>query len=1000
MAAPPASAAGPRFFPALGRAIVRHPVYPLIGWIVLVLVAAPFLSLVGTVTTNSTTTLPSSSPSAAANAKLAELFPGSTGGSSATLLFYGPNVTGPAGQGTVLNVTSALATNRSLTDIASIDSIYTVYAAYLAGEAQIAAGAVAAAQAASPSASDQVNATATLLWGPPSVFWSSWSTNVTNNSTGNWSRYNFPAYQAAQSAFAGSTPALTVLDAFYNGVNGSGTGFNGTAACASGPNLSAALLCADATARANEAPLVPVLLPGPVPTATGRSVLAGLALENATSWPSVQAVTADLIGNASWLPPSWVLEVWRQFPSGVPTGPAALAWANVIVAGTTLDREPLPVPLALRSEFVNAAGTASLVQVTFTVPDDTTDASGGHPVYADLSTIDAIVPNVLRASDPTRTIAYADTGSAPLNELTQDAVNASLRLVLPLTVGLLLAISMLYFRSPVAPVVAFAGLGIALLLGVGATVLLGTFVAHVDSTALTLEEVFVLGVGTDYSIFLIARYREGLVHGLSSDEAIVQSVTWAGQSVATSGSTAIIVTVALTFSGVALLSQWGMVLSVAILITMLLSLTLVPAFLKLIGPRIFWPTHGERFVRHSARVRARVAAEQTYFYRAARATHRRPLVFVGVVVLLSVPLVATALSTQVSYDFYAQLPPGHPATVGLDQLGTAFGPGFAVPSFALVTFASPLLVGTTPNATEFTDLATLSLTANATPGIAAVRSPVGPYGASLSAWLALPSSPATVQTNLLAVASSYIGTDQRTVLLSLEPSSAGLSETAVGAIGQVESALGSFAATHPDVVALSYGGGGPTISDLAHQTNVATEAMLVAVAIGLVVVLLVVLRSWIIAVMAVATIGLSIAWAWALTDLVFQRLLGFPIFFYVRTLLFMLVLGLGIDYNIFLLTRVREERSLGRPSSEAAVEAVGRTGGIITAAAVILASAFAALYVGEFTLIRAIGFSVAIAVVLDAMVVRTYLVPATLHLLGDRVWTLSGRRPRPPGKAA
>src|SRR5208282_283325 len=134
-----------------------------------------------------------------------------------------------------------------------------------------------------------------------------------------------------------------------------------------------------------------------------------------------------------------------------------------------------------------------------------------------------------------------------------------------------------------------------------------------------------------------------------------------------------------------------------------------------------------------------------------------------------------------------------------------------------------------------------------------------------------------------------------------------------------------------------------------------------------------------------------------------QELLGFPLFFYVRTILLLLILGLGIDYNIFVLSRVREERLRGRTSSEAIVTAVGRTGGIIAAAALILACAFGALLIGEFTLIRAIGFSVAVAVLLDAMVVRTFLVPATLQLLGDRAWSLTGRsgptRKAPPEAA-
>jgi RND superfamily putative drug exporter len=543
--------------------------------------------------------------------------------------------------------------------------------------------------------------------------------------------------------------------------------------------------------------------------------------------------------------------------------------------------------------------------------------------------------------------------------------------------------------------VTFGILGIALGLGLGGTVLIGELVTHVDSTALTLEEVFVLGVGTDYSIFMVARYREELVAGKSSDDAIVASLSWAGQSVATSGSTAIIATLALTFSGVALLAQWGAVLSLAILITVLVSLTMVPACLKLIGPRIFWPTTGERFRRRSEIVAERNRTEQTYFYRVGRATQRRPGLTVGVILAVSIPLIVLALQVPLSYDFYGQLPSGHPATNGLNELGNHFGPGFATPSFALVTFAAPLVTGNTTNATEFTDIAALTAVANTTGGIASVSSPVGPDGASLSEWLSLATLPSATRANLVGLLSGFVGTDGRTVLLSLQTTSSGLSAEAVNAVQSVESSFSAYSGDHPEISAVAFGGGAPTISDLANETATATEYLVVAVTLGLLLVLLVVLRSWIIALMAIATIGISISWAWAVTYLVFQGVLGFPLFFYVRTILFILILGLGIDYNIFLLTRVREERVRGRSTGEAAVEAVARTGGIITAAAIILASAFGALLVGEFTLIRAIGFSVAVAVILDAMVVRTFLVPAALQLLGERVWSLTGRKPRP-----
>jgi len=991
-------------FSRLGRTIVRRPFVPIVAWLVLLAFGAPFLSHLGSVTTNSTETLPSNAPSSLADVKLAQLFPNETGGASSTLLFYGPDLEGWAGQGLVMNVTAELLGDRHLVDVGSVDSVYTDYAAYLAGEAELAAGVVAAAQTGTPNITVAVNLTATLLWSPPALFVQNWEV-LAGHSGGHPAEANAPAYNETAAELANSTEALEVLSAFYGGYGGAQTGFNGTQAdCAAQyPSQPGVVQCADASARANVGPLLSHL--AGTQLGVDEIVLAGVGIENSTNTSALRTAAGNLLGEESGLPGVWVLRVWAA-PHGLPlTPPTAAAYADQLVASTTLANEPLPVPLALSSQFVNAAGTASLVKVSFTVTDDATNASGGEPVDYDLGEIDHDAALVLALSDPSGTIGYYQTGLAPLDHLTTQAVDSVLGTVLPLTVGLLLGIAMLYFRSPVAPLVAFGGLAVALLLGLCGTVLLGTVVTHVDTTSLTLEEVFVLGVGTDYSIFLVARYREELVRGRSSDEAIVEAVTWAGQSVATSGSTAIIVTVALAFSGVALLSQWGMVLSLAILIAMLASLTLLPAFLQLLGPRVFWPTSGARFARAARAANERAARGATYFYRAAHAAERRPGWVVGAVVLVSVPLVALALEGSVSYDFYGQLPSGHPATDGLAQLGREFGSGYAVPSYALVTFSSPLVVNNSTNASEFLDIAELDVLASTTGGIATVRSPVGPYGANLTAWLSLASDPPPQRANLLGVLGPYVGVDGETVLLQLQTNDTGLSYGAVAAVDQVEGSFRGYASTHPEVAALAFGGGAPIIGDLAQQTALATEVMLIAVTVGLVLVLLAVLRSWIIALMGVATIGLSISWAWAISDQVLQQLSGVPIFFYVRTLLIMLVLGLGIDYNIFLLTRVREERIMGRSTREATVEAVGRTGGIITAAAVILASAFGALLVGEFTLIRTIGFSVAIAVVLDAMIVRTYLVPATLHLFGERIWAMPGRRaggsngaqPTPPG---
>lgn len=974
------SSRGAQLFARLARWILRHPWYPILFWVVLLLLTLPFLSLLGSVTTNSTTTLPSNAPSAKANAELARLFPNATGGASTILLFYGANLTNARAQNVVMNVTAALESDRSLARVSGVTSVYTAYAGYLAGQAEIAGGVLASGLPA-------FNASAQLVWGPPTAYVLTWESLVANYSTP--AGANYPAFEATNASLLDPNASRFLL-AFYGQFNGS------TFDCGADPLQ--VVPCADSAARAGEGPLVGQLPPSQ--QVLPAAALGGLGIENWTNWSVVRPVAAGALAPVAGLPAGFLERVAKSFPHSLVVPPAAAAWANATVAATTLAAEPLPVPAAIYSQYVAPDGQAQVVSVAFSVPDDYTNASGGHPVYSDLGRIDALVPPLLQHGDPSGTIEYVQTGGSALDLLTNNSVNATLALVLPLTVGLLLAIAMIYFRSPITPLVTFVALGIALVLSLGGTVLIGTMVSHVDTTALTLEEVFVLGVGTDYSIFIVARYREELLHGRSSDDAIVESLSWAGQSVATSGSTAIIATLALTFSGIALLSQWGSVLSLAIFITLVLSLTTIPAFLKLFGPRIFWPTTGERFSRHAVRATRQTRSESTYFYRAGRGTQRHPWSVIGIAVLVSVPLVAVALSVPLSYDFYAQLPKGQPATNGLAELGDHFGPGFAVPSFALVTFRSPLLVGTTPNATEFTDLAALTQRANSTAGIAQVQSPVGSFGAPLSTWLNYSSLPVAPQRNLAATLGSFVGSDNRTVLVHLVPTSTGLSSNAVSAVRSVDDSFATYAKGHPEVSALAYGGGAPLIGDLADQTASATDILLVAVTVGLVIVLLAVLRSWIIALMAIGTIGLSISWAWAITYLVFQQVLGFPIFFYVLTLLIMLVLGLGIDYNIFVLTRVREERWKGRTSGEAAVEAVGRTGGIITAAAIILASAFAAVMAGSFTMIRAIGFSVAVAVILDAMIVRTYLVPAFLQVLGDRVWSLSGRRrPADPTRA-
>jgi RND superfamily putative drug exporter len=978
-------------FASLGRGIVRHPWYPIVIWIVLLAIAIPFLSQIGSSTTNSTTSLPSGVPSSVAAAKVAAEFPNASTGTASFLLLEGPSLTGARTQGVVENLTRALASDRSLQDVAAISSIYSAYTDYLQGQAEAATGVLGPALGASPSLLTELNGTAATLWGPPTQFLSDWSALVAAHPGTSPASWNLPAYNETRTQIGSNHTLLTVLNAFYSG-SGS-PGFNGSSGCASVSETPPA--CADQVARQNLEPLLVDLLPSPSGQELGNAVLSNLGIENATAWSSLRWAGSSYLGTVSGVPTSWLDEVWTEFPRGSASLSILDAWASSVVTNGTLATYPLPVPFAISSTFLSADGKAEVVIVQYSVSSSLIEKNGSTPVYSDVAEIDRLLPTVMGPASAGASLTYYQTGPAALDTTENSDLNSTIALVLPLTILTLIIITILYFRAPLAPIVTFGGLAIALVLGLASVVLVGTLITKVDSTTLALVTTFVLGVGTDYSIFLVARYREEIYKGVDPKEAIVATVTWAGQSVATSGATAVIATLALAFSGVALLSQWGMVLSIAVLVTVLISLTLVPACLTLLRNRIFWPNTGARLERHIGKVRQRMDSEKTYYFRAGRISQRRPKAIIGIILLVSLPLIFLALTLPISYNFYDQLPSNQPATEGLTAYNAHFGPGAMFPFQALVVFPAPLLSGGTTNVTEFTDLAALTSSWSNSSGVSAIQSPVGAYGAPLSAWVTYPALPSVTQANLRGVLDSYLGVDGRSVLLNVVPKEAGLSYAAVSTFTTLQNGVPALQAAHPGIQAVYFSGGAPVTHDLAAQTSEATFRMIFLVSIGLLIVLFAVLRTAVIPVFALATILLSITWALALTSLVLTSGLGYPLFFFVPTVMIILILGLGTDYNIFLLTRIREERLRGRANHDAIVHAVGYTGGIITAAAVILASAFAILGIGNFTLLRAIGFGVAIAVLLDALIVRTYLVPSTLGMMGDRVWDLRLRRSKP-----
>ncbi|HVC26952.1 MAG TPA: MMPL family transporter [Nitrososphaerales archaeon] len=579
------------------------------------------------------------------------------------------------------------------------------------------------------------------------------------------------------------------------------------------------------------------------------------------------------------------------------------------------------------------------------------------------------------------------TGGDAISHDFGGSTTSDLGVILPVTIALLIVATGLFFRSVVTPFVALTSIGVALGISQVFVVLAGTFIAKVDFTIPTILLTIVIGVGTDYSVFIISRYREERVKGLPAKEAIVTSVTWAGESIATSGATVIISFLSLTFTSVTFLKTMGVVVGLGVLVALLVALTLVPSVVAMLSESIFWPTAGKRFAAHSKGVLSRLERRSGYFSKSGTFSvkHAKPLMVVAL--LVSLPALYVYLGTTPTYDFLAGAPSNLESVSASNHLTSGFGGGRLNPSYVVVSFAQTLWNGSAFDAYEMGVIENMSSYLASNPDIANVTGPTMPFGHAVaysSAAIAHPSNALDAQTRTAML--QTIGRDNKTALITLtfriDPSSTKALDDAQG----IRNYLHANYDAKPDVAQVLLGGASGGIVDTRQVATAQFNLVVPLVAVGVALVLFIVLDSLVLPIFALISVLMSIIWTLALTEVVFKHFYNYDLLFITPLFLFVTLLGLGMDYNIFILTRVREESRKDNDRDEAVIRAIENTGGVISAAAVILAGSLGALMLSGDLLLKQIGFAFSFSILVDALFVRTYLVPAVMSFLGRWNW--------------
>lgn len=494
---------------------------------------------------------------------------------------------------------------------------------------------------------------------------------------------------------------------------------------------------------------------------------------------------------------------------------------------------------------------------------------------------------------------------------------------------------------PIALAITSVGVGISLI-----TIAAGVWTFN--SITPTLATMIGLGVGIDYSLFIVTRFRQALHDGLSPADAAATAASTAGRAVIFAGVTVAISISALAILGLDFITKMGLGAAITVGVAVVAAVTLLPAILGLLGHRI---DRGRLpFMRH--RDDSEATRDASRVARFGRFVTRRPWATGGTAVLVLIALALPAATVQLGSSDAGSNPVGTTTRAAYDLLAEGFGPGFNGPLLVAVDQSDA------PGAAD-----ALAGALRGTDGIASVTAPALNEAGDTAVITAYPTtSPQSEQTAAL------VGDlRERVVPETLEGTGA-------------SAFVGGQTAAYEDIASIIEG----------------RQPYFLLAVIGIIFILITMaFRSVVVAAKAALTTLLSALAAFGVLVAVFQHgwgagLLGVdstgPIESFLPVIVFAILFGLSTDYEVFIMSRIREEYVAGRSARGAVDHGIAAIGRVVVACALIMCAVFFSFLLGDERAIQEFGLGLGAAIAIDAFVVRLVIVPAVMQILGDRAW--------------
>ncbi len=624
------------------------------------------------------------------------------------------------------------------------------------------------------------------------------------------------------------------------------------------------------------------------------------------------------------------------------------------------------------------------------------DSAEARAALAEVQAAVADLPNVLGTTDPAGALASGPEAAAMSGVVSPDGLVALIRVQYPvideLTAGDLenlqefgaearegspLQIELsgdLFFsfeepQTGIGEIVGLIAAVIILLLAFGSLIAMGlpigmalfglalgissmsliTYLVDIPSWAPQLGSMIGLGVGIDYALFLVTRHREFLARGMTIEESVGRAVATAGQAVIFAGGTVVIAILGLAVAGVPALTAAGIATSVIVLLMVIAAVTLLPAFLGLFG---HWINRlGLR--RNKAEDGRTIGAG---WERWGRHVSRHAWAYAIGVTIFLLGLTAPVLALRLGFPDDGTLPDSRTERRAYDLVAEGFGPGINGPLVIAVDISQD------PSVVE-----PLLGAIMADEGIAAVAPPEVNAQAGVATLLAFPTTAPQDDATLDTI--KRLREEVFPPVLDQSP-----------ALAHVGGATASFA-------------------DIGDQVNDRLPLFIAAVILLSFLLLTLVFRSVLVPLKAALLNLLSIGAAYGVLVMVFQwgwgiGLIGLestvPIVSFIPMFMFAVLFGLSMDYEVFLLSRVREEYLVTGDNETSVIHGIASTARVITSAALIMISVFLGFVLGDDPTIKMFGLGLATAIFVDATIVRVVLVPATMKLMGTANWWIPG----------